>query len=284
MATKLSAKGAKKSEAVLAQERRYREAVGKALEACHVKGWDAEPDDDDANHQFGTIRIWQQFGSQEVSGIIHLTVDSGVKTRIENTSFYSYGQKELLDAISLKLQELPWLQKKSDVERDNKLKEEAERAHAEKERIAKLIRTVLINFDKAVRQLKRRYDGRSAIEIKDEYDVQDFLHALLRAYFDDVRAEEYTPSYAGKTSRIDFLLKQERAAVEVKFATAKLREKEIGDQLIIDIARYQAHTDCDALYCLVYDPDGNIHNPAGFCRDLSGQRDRIAVSVIVAPN
>jgi REase_DpnII-MboI len=34
------------------------------------------------------------------------------------------------------------------------------------------------------------------MDIKDEYDVQDLLHAILRAFFDDVRPEEFVPSYA----------------------------------------------------------------------------------------
>jgi hypothetical protein len=35
--------------------------------------------------------------------------------------------------------------------------------------------------------------------LKDEYDVQDLLYALLRIFFDDVRPEEWTPSFAGKS-------------------------------------------------------------------------------------
>ena len=53
-------------------------------------------------------------------------------------------------------------------------------------------------------------------EIKDEYDVQDLLNALLRLNFDDVRPEEYTPSYAGSSTRVDFLLKKEKIVIEVK--------------------------------------------------------------------
>lgn len=47
------------------------------------------------------------------------------------------------------------------------------------------------------RQLGDRYNNRSTIEVEDEYDVQDLFHALLKIYFDDIRKEEWTPSYAG---------------------------------------------------------------------------------------
>ena len=72
-----------------------------------------------------------------------------------------------------------------------------------------------------VQQLQRRHSGRLTLEVNDEYDVQDFLHALLRIFFDDVRPEEHTPSYAGKSSRIDFLLPEESIALECKMAKSE---------------------------------------------------------------
>ena len=56
-----------------------------------------------------------------------------------------------------------------------------------------------------VRQLSHRYANRTTIEINDEYDVQDLFHALLTLYFDDIRNEEWTPSYAGACARHDFI-------------------------------------------------------------------------------
>jgi len=35
--------------------------------------------------------------------------------------------------------------------------------------------------------LKARHDGRSTLEITDEYDVQDLFTAMLKLHFDDVR-------------------------------------------------------------------------------------------------
>ena len=75
---------------------------------------------------------------------------------------------------------------------------------------------IFSHFYKVARQLRCRYDNRETLKIEDEYDVQDLLHALLLLYFDDVRAEEWTPSYAGKSARMDFLLKNERVVIEVK--------------------------------------------------------------------
>jgi hypothetical protein len=122
---------------------------------------------------------------------------------------------------------------------------------------------LLTRFHLVAQQLKKRHGGRDSLWITDEYDVQDLLHALLRIEFDDIRAEEWTPSYAGKCSRMDFLLKKQRVVIEVKRTRDGLADKEIGDELLVDIARYKTHPDCGTLVCFVYDPDQRISNPAG---------------------
>jgi hypothetical protein len=137
-------------------------------------------------------------------------------------------------------------------------------------------------FHVVARQLRDRHDRRSTLDIHDEYDVQDLLHALLRLDFDDIRPEEWTPSYAGGSSRTDFLLKKERVFIEVKKTRQGLGKREVADQLIIDIARYQVHPDCGALYCFVYDPEGQIGNPIGLESDLS-RDEPIRVRLYVRP-
>jgi hypothetical protein len=63
-------------------------------------------------------------------------------------------------------------------------------------------------FPRYVRRLVERHAGRPALAIADEYDLQDHVHALPRLHFDDVRPEEWTPSYAWSRTRMDFLLKR----------------------------------------------------------------------------
>jgi hypothetical protein len=112
--------------------------------------------------------------------------------------------------------------------------------------------------------------------------VQDLLSALLVLYFDDIRPEESTPSYAGKSARMDFLLKKEGIVVEVKMTREGLADKEIGEQLIVDIERYKGHPDCSTLVCFIYDPDGRIMNSHALSEDLQSQsRDDLKVIIIV---
>src|SRR5262249_13935572 len=62
-------------------------------------------------------------------------------------------------------------------------------------------------FHTVALQIRKRHDSRGTLDVQDEYDLQDLMHALLRAFFDDVRPEEYVPSYAAKCTRVDFFLK-----------------------------------------------------------------------------
>jgi hypothetical protein len=96
-----------------------------------------------------------------------------------------------------------------------------------------------------------------------------------------VRPEDWTPEQAGARSRIDFLLKSEKIVIETKMTRPTLGAKEIGEELIVDINRYQAHPDCGALVALTYDPEKRITNPRGLETDLTGKHDGLLVRVYV---
>lgn len=147
----------------------------------------------------------------------------------------------------------------------------------------RIVETICNRFHAVTQQLRRRHENRPTLDVADEYDVQDLFHALLRLHFDDIRPEEWTPSYAGRSSRMDFLLKSERIVVEIKKTRKGLDARKVGDELTIDIAHYQADQDCKMLVCFVYDPENRIANPAGLESDLSQQSDRFAVRVMICP-
>lgn len=138
-------------------------------------------------------------------------------------------------------------------------------------------------FHLFARQLRQRHNDRPTLNIDDEYDVQDALHALLRLQYDDVREEEWTPSYAGGAARMDFLLPAAEAVVEVKMTRPSLTAKKLGEELIVDIAKYRQHPQCRALLCLVYDPQGYIANPRGIENDLNSDEEEMAVRVVITP-
>ena len=143
---------------------------------------------------------------------------------------------------------------------------------------------IFSKFHAIVRQLRGRYGDRTTLNVEDEYDVQDLLHVLLKIFFHDIRPEETTPSYAGSSKRMDFLLKTEKVVIEVKKTRKTLTAKEVGNELLIDISTYSEHPDCNLLVCFIYDQEGIIANPVGFEKDLAQQsNDNLKVAVYIYP-
>lgn len=94
------------------------------------------------------------------------------------------------------------------------------------------------------------------------------IHCFLLLKFEDVRPEEWTPSYAGQSSRMDFLLKDEGIVIESKMTRQGHGNKEIANELLVDISRYKESDDCKILICFIYDKDSIIENRKGFIYDL----------------
>jgi REase_DpnII-MboI len=140
-------------------------------------------------------------------------------------------------------------------------------------------------FHRAIVHLSHRRRGRAVINFSDEYDVQDVFGTVLKCSFDDVRDEEWTPSYAARAGRIDFIIADVRTATELKRARSR---QQIDEELMIDIERYAKRADVDRLVCYVYDPDGFLRRDAAQIeKDLSGARVRnghtLDVIVLIRP-
>lgn len=146
-----------------------------------------------------------------------------------------------------------------------------------------VITTLAERLHLVVRQIRERHDGRPTLDVTDEFDVQDLFHALLTIHFNDIRKEEWVPSYAGRASRMDFLLPEIESVVELKMTRPGLSTKLLGEQLIVDIAKYKKHPSCRTLFCLVYDPEGRVVNPRGVENDLKDDGDRMSTRVIIVP-
>jgi hypothetical protein len=154
---------------------------------------------------------------------------------------------------------------------------------ASERRLVDALDQLILRFHAIVVQLRARHSDRATLDVNDEYDVQDLMHALLRLHFNDVRPEEWVPSYAGSASRTDFLLPEILTVLELKKTRQGLNAKTVGEQLIIDIAKYKKHPQCKRLVCFVYDPEGRIANPVGIENDLASGGHGIDVRVFILP-
>ena len=148
--------------------------------------------------------------------------------------------------------------------------------------VEELLQTLLRGLPRAMHPLAhRRRDARS-LTFESEYDIQDLLHSQLRPWISDIRPEEFTPSYAGSATRMDFLLPEHRLVIEVKRIRDNSHASKVGNELILDIEHYRRHQHCDRLWCAVYDPNRLIKNPSGLASDLEGDHSTsLSVRVLV---
>lgn len=145
-----------------------------------------------------------------------------------------------------------------------------------------IIEKICQNFHRCAKSLLNRHDERTTIKIDDEYDVQDLLQGILRLFVEDIRPEDYVPSYAGANSRTDFFLPQRETFIETKMIRKGLDDKKVGEELIIDIARYESR--CKKLICFIYDKNNELKNPYGLISDLEKKStNNLSVKVFISP-
>lgn len=147
--------------------------------------------------------------------------------------------------------------------------------------VDELLLVLLKGLRRAMHPLTHRRKGAQALSFSTEYDVQDLLHASLRPWVADIRPEEFTPSYAGSSTRMDFLLPKHKTVIELKFVRDRGHARKIGDELIVDIDHYQRHPECSYLWCVVFDQEHYLPNAEGLRNDLEGQRSTKDGSVSV---
>jgi hypothetical protein len=156
-----------------------------------------------------------------------------------------------------------------------------QRGAAKPKEVEELLLVLVKGLRRAMYPLTNRRKGSTQLSFSSEYDVQDLLHALLRPWIADIRPEEHTPSYAGSSTRMDFLLPAHRLVLEIKFVRDGSHAKSIGNELIIDFEHYRRHPECDNLWCVVFDPQDLLPNPEGLKSDLDGARSNKDGSVHV---
>lgn len=147
-----------------------------------------------------------------------------------------------------------------------------------------LLNRIFKKFHLVAIQLQKRRKGKQLFLIENETDVQDLLRALLTPFFENIRPEEPTPSVAGQYARIDFILKDQKIAIEVKIAFEGHLDSKIFDELHSDFLRYEENRDCNVLICFIYDPDFKLKNASALDRDIqSWSTDKIEVMNVIVP-
>jgi len=245
--------------------KKYHEIVYYLLkESCSELSWyfTSNEFDEDNKPNVLEFNIEKNFNGNNVTYTITcLFLEKDLLVDIVQTSFHGYGINGLLSLFFNKL-------RTNDFERvtDNKFKRNSLDYEA-------ILDKIFEKFHASVNQLNKRHDNRATLEIKDEYDVQDYLHSILILLFDDVRDEDPIQKIAGASSRVDFFLPKEGILIETKMASDTLKDKKLGEQISIDLKKYQGKKEIKKLIFFVYDPYYKIKNPIGLETDFSGDKN-----------
>lgn len=142
---------------------------------------------------------------------------------------------------------------------------------AERREPVDLIESVCRRLPLAAQLLTSRRAGKTPFEIADEYDVQDLLHATLKAYVPDVVAEDPLPKVAAaKSSRADLTLPELGVLIEVKFARGPQDQKAFFEQFSQDLLLYAQWPSLKTLIYLIYNA-GALRDREAFER-LAGEK------------
>jgi len=99
----------------------------------------------------------------------------------------------------------------------------------------------------------RSRKGKTAYEISDEYDVQDLLHAVLRAYIKYSVQEDTLPKVGGaKSGRVDVSIEELGVLVEVKYVRGPDDQKRLFEEYSQDLVLYSAWPHLKTMIYLIY--------------------------------
>jgi len=145
------------------------------------------------------------------------------------------------------------------------------------------LRKICSAFHRVTRQLRQRRDERPTLEVEDERDVLDLLHTLLCIEFENIEAEEWTPTYASGSTRTDLWLKDEGVVIIAKKTRQGIGVKALTHQVSVDFEQYGTHPNCKLMFCFIYDPEGRIGHPKGLEGDLTLNYNGRRVEALICP-
>ena len=123
----------------------------------------------------------------------------------------------------------------------------------------------------AAKPLARRRKGKGPFEIVDEYDAQDLLHSIIRAYFKYAVSEEPIKKLANaKSTRADFAIEALGAIVELKYVRDPNDQARIVDELAQDLLYYEQWQHLKTFIYVVYNAS-DLSDPEALDQ-LSGVR------------
>ena len=146
-----------------------------------------------------------------------------------------------------------------------------------------LVEQVCRRLPQAARVLgNRSRKGRAGFAVNDEYDVQDLLHAVLRAHLKHSVQEDPLPKVAGaKAGRADLSIEELGILIEVKYVRSPEDQKRIFDEFSQDLVLYARWPPIRMLIVVVYNSadlrDAEALEKLGGDHEVGGRRFEVRI-------
>jgi hypothetical protein len=137
---------------------------------------------------------------------------------------------------------------------------------------AESIVSALQQFQECVRYLNTRRSSGAVLNLETEADVQDAVYLMLRLWVHDLTPENPSDRIANRYTIKDFLSRQARTVVEVKYVRDADHGKAISKEMHDDIETYRHHLYCDTLVFFVYDPNSLIPDQGRLREQIEEER------------
>jgi len=112
------------------------------------------------------------------------------------------------------------------------------------------------------------FEKRAKIKFEDEPALQNFIYSVLRTLFVSVEFEDPTEKMCERSNRLDFVLKDHKIIIEVKYVRDKKHAKKISEELSVDYPRYKKSTYGKTIINYIYDPNNHISNHELYRKEL----------------
>ncbi len=118
----------------------------------------------------------------------------------------------------------------------------------------------------AARFLATRREGKQPYKITDEYDVQDLLHATVRAYFKySIDEEPLGKVGGGRSARADIAIPDLNSLIEVKFVRGPRDQQRIVEEFAQDLLLYTAWAPLQTFIYMIYN-SADLRDPEAVAR------------------
>ncbi|MBR9691964.1 ParB N-terminal domain-containing protein [Candidatus Woesearchaeota archaeon] len=126
-------------------------------------------------------------------------------------------------------------------------------------------------FDLLFNYLKEsviEFEKRTKMKFSNEKDLQNFIYSILRSLFSSIEFEDPTEKMCERSNRLDFVIKDHRIIIEVKFVRDKAHAKNIYKELAEDYPKYLNSPYGENIINYIYDPGKNLTNHSQFKKHL----------------